>query len=75
MQHKMLGDKLLLTRIDGEVLAVRDRCLHRGVPFSRKPECYKKGTITCWYHGFTYDLRSGKLCDIITNPQSNMNGT
>ncbi len=74
VQHRMLGDKLLLTRIDGEVLAVRDRCLHRGVPFSRKPECYKKGTITCWYHGFTYDLRSGKLCDIITNPQSNMIG-
>ena len=46
--HEILGDRLLLTRVDGEVFAVRDRCLHRGVPFSRKPECYKKGTITCW---------------------------
>ena len=72
--HRMLGDRLLLARVDGRVYAVRDRCLHRGVPFSRKIECYKKGTVTCWYHGFTYLLESGELCDIITSPKSNMIG-
>lgn len=70
----ILGDRLLFTRVDGRVYAVRDRCLHRGVPFSRKPECYRKGTITCWYHGFTFKMASGELCDIITNPRSNLIG-
>ncbi len=72
--HEILGDRLLLTRVDGEVFAVRDRCLHRGVPFSRKPECYKKGTITCWYHAFTFEMATGKLVDIMTNPRSNLIG-
>ena len=72
--HHLLGDRLLLARVDGKVHAVRDRCLHRGVPFSRKIECYKKGTVTCWYHGFTYRLETGELCDIIANPKSNMIG-
>ena len=70
----ILGDRLLLTRVDGKVYAVRDRCLHRGVPFSRKPECHKKGTITCWYHAFTFKMDTGELCDIITNPRSNLIG-
>jgi carbazole 1,9a-dioxygenase terminal dioxygenase component len=73
-QHKILGDQLLLTRVDGEVFAVRDRCPHRGVPFSRKPECYKKGTVTCWYHAFTFKMATGELVDIITNPRSNLIG-
>jgi carbazole 1,9a-dioxygenase terminal dioxygenase component len=74
MAHRLLSDRILLARVDGRVYAVRDRCLHRGVPFSRKIECYKKGTVTCWYHGFTYLLESGELCDIITSPRSNMIG-
>ncbi len=28
--HPLLGDRLLLSRVDGKVLAVRDRCLHHG---------------------------------------------
>lgn len=72
--HPILGDRLLLTRVDGKVYAVRDRCPHRGVPFSCKPESFKKGTITCWYHAFTFKLATGELCDIITNPRSNLIG-
>ncbi len=70
----ILGDRLLLARVDGRVHAVRDRCLHHGVAFSRKIECYKKGTVSCWYHGFTFNLQTGVLCDIIANPRSNMIG-
>jgi carbazole 1,9a-dioxygenase len=66
----LLGENILLNRIDGRVYAVRDRCLHRGVPFSRKPECYTKGTITCWYHGFTYRFSDGLLCDIAATESS-----
>jgi carbazole 1,9a-dioxygenase terminal dioxygenase component len=70
----ILGDRLLLTRLEGRVHALRDRCAHRGVAFSRKPECYAQGTITCWYHGFTYRIATGELCDILTDPGSRQIG-
>ena len=60
----VLGEHILLNRIDGVVHAIKDQCVHRGVPLSRKIECYTKGTITCWYHGFTYRFSDGVLCDI-----------
>ncbi len=65
---KMLGEEILFRRIDGKVHAVQDWCLHRGVAFSKRPECYTKSTITCWYHGFTYDMRSGGLTAVVTDP-------
>lgn len=64
------GENILLRRIDGKVRAIRDRCLHRGVPLSHKVECYTKDTITCWYHGFTYRWDDGALCDILASPDS-----
>ena len=70
----MLGERILFKRIDGKVYAIEDRCLHRGVPLSVRPECYTKNTISCWYHGFTYDLRDGKLVAIITDPESPLIG-
>lgn len=66
----LCGENILLKRIDGKVYALRDRCIHRGVPFSEKLECYSKGTITCWYHGFTYKWETGELCDILASPDS-----
>lgn len=67
---KLCGDSLLLNRIDGRVHCIRDRCIHRGVKFSVKPECHTKETITCWYHGFTYRFDTGKLCGVIAAPGS-----
>ena len=71
---KLCGEKLLLNRIDGKVFCVRDRCLHRGVNFSARPECYAKGTLTCWYHGWTYKWDTGDLVGILTNPESSQIG-
>jgi carbazole 1,9a-dioxygenase terminal dioxygenase component len=71
----LAGEPLLLNRIDGKVYVMKDQCLHRGVPLSRKVECYTKDTITCWYHGWTYRWDDGKLCDIVTDPGSRMIGT
>jgi len=34
--RKLLGENILLKRIDGKVHAIRDRCLHRGVKLSEK---------------------------------------
>jgi len=64
----LLGERILFRRIDGNVYGVQDWCLHRGVAFSLKPECYTKETVTCWYHGFTYDMRDGVLNAVITDP-------
>lgn len=71
---ELLGEKILLKRIDGQVRGIRDRCLHRGVALSRKVECYSKNTVTCWYHGFTYRFDDGVLCDIVGAPQSTVIG-
>jgi carbazole 1,9a-dioxygenase terminal dioxygenase component len=68
--YKLLGEKLLLKRIDGKVYAMKDRCLHRGVNFSARLECFRKDTITCWYHGWTYSWQTGDLVGILTNPMS-----
>jgi carbazole 1,9a-dioxygenase len=71
---RLLGENVLLRRVGDRIAAVQDRCLHRGVRFSRKPECYTADTITCWYHGFTYNLLDGRLVDILTEPGSKMIG-
>ncbi len=70
VEAKVCGEEILLKRINGEVRAIRDRCLHRGVKFSKKIECYTQETITCWYHGFTYQWDDGRLCDILASPES-----
>ena len=66
----LLGEPILLTRVDGEVRGIQDRCAHRGVRFSAQPLCFKAGTVSCWYHGWTYDVTDGRLCDIMTSPDS-----
>lgn len=71
---QLMGERLLLKRIDGQVYAMRDRCLHRGVPLSRKPDCYTKDTITCWYHGYTYRFQTGELVNILAVPDSRLCG-
>ena len=70
----MLGERIIFRRLDGKVYAMQDWCLHRGVPFSARPECYTKERLTCWYHGFTYNLLDGRLVDILTEPGSKMIG-
>lgn len=66
---EILGERILFKRIDGKVHAIEDRCAHRGVPLSVRPECFSKNTISCWYHGFTYDVRTGALVAVITDPE------
>jgi carbazole 1,9a-dioxygenase len=73
--QEILGERILFKRIDGKIYAIEDRCAHRGVQLSRRPECHSKNTISCWYHGFTYDLRNGRLVAIVTDPESPLIGT
>ena len=71
---QVLAEKILIKRSGEKLFAVRDRCLHRGVPLSVKPECVHEGSVTCWYHGWTYDLATGNLVTIVSNPDSSQIG-
>jgi nitrite reductase/ring-hydroxylating ferredoxin subunit len=65
------GERIVLVRddTDGSVKALHDRCPHRGVPLSLGRRQFP-GTISCPYHGWTYDLADGKLCAVITDGPS-----
>ncbi len=73
---KLLGESLVLRRVDGKVYALEDRCAHRRVPLSHRYqkgvdaeiECHTKDTVTCWYHGFTYSFLDGRLVQNLTWP-------
>lgn len=71
---QLLGERILLARAEGRIYAVADQCVHKGARFSGRPDCHKPGTVTCFYHGFTYDLASGKLVDILTSPEEPLIG-
>ncbi|MEX2375203.1 MAG: Rieske 2Fe-2S domain-containing protein [Dehalococcoidia bacterium] len=60
------GERIVLQRDGGHVYALNDRCPHRGVPLSLGTQEFP-GTITCPYHGWTYDLSDGRLCAAITD--------
>src|SRR4051794_13346377 len=68
------GHEIVLRRAQGKVYALRDRCAHRGVRISLRPTCLTDDTITCWYHGFTYDLTDGKLRTIVASPDDPLIG-
>lgn len=56
--------RLLLTRIDGKVHAIENRCPHLGLSMARGKV---DGTvITCPWHGSTFDLCTGENRDWIT---------
>ncbi|WP_114951578.1 Rieske 2Fe-2S domain-containing protein [Sphingosinicella terrae] len=75
LARKIMGEGILLRRINGKVHAIRDRCIHRGVKLSDKVECHNAETITCWYHGFTFRWEDGLVTAIVGAPESSAVGT
>lgn len=72
---QICGIPIVLRRVDGKVYALKDQCLHRGVRLSAKPTCFTKDSISCWYHGFTFNLADGELSTIVANPDDPLVGT
>jgi len=72
---KLCGEKIMLQRdADGKPRALKDRCPHRGVRLSQGKQWWP-GTVSCPYHGWTFDLVSGDLKAAITDgPDSRMCG-
>ena len=48
----LLGEQLVLVRLQGEVCAFPDRCAHRGTALSLG--CVEGNYLRCPYHGWTY---------------------
>lgn len=66
----LLAERIMVIRDRGRVYALKDRCPHRGVPLSFGNQQFP-GTISCVYHGWTFDLETGDLRAAITDgPQS-----
>jgi phenylpropionate dioxygenase-like ring-hydroxylating dioxygenase large terminal subunit len=63
---KLLGRNVVFFRENGKVHAMHDRCQHRGVPLSLGSQQFP-GTLSCPYHGWTYDLETGVLRAVITD--------
>jgi len=60
------GEKITLIRDAGKAYALHNRCPHRGVPLSEGDQQFP-GTVSCPYHGWTFDLPTGKLAAVITD--------
>lgn len=72
LARTVLGERIAVFRDAGKLYALPDRCPHRGVPLSTGT-CEFPGTITCIYHGWTYELATGRLVAALTDgPDSPM---
>ena len=58
------GVRLLLTRVDGEVRAIENKCPHLGLSMARGK--VDGAVIQCPWHGSTFDVCTGKNLDWIT---------
>lgn len=62
----LIGERIVVLRDQGQVYALAERCPHRGVPLSYGSRQFP-GTLSCVYHGWTFDVRTGDLVAAITD--------
>ena len=68
MPLKLLGEPLIFLRRLGKVYAIQDECPHRGARMALgKYEFPGSNTITCRFHGFTYDVTNGACVAALTD--------
>ncbi|MFM7218904.1 MAG: Rieske 2Fe-2S domain-containing protein [Nodosilinea sp.] len=65
LQVHLLGEAVVLWRIDDEIIACQDRCPHRGVSLGMG-EIDSKGEIVCPYHAMAFN-REGRCTRIPAN--------
>jgi nitrite reductase/ring-hydroxylating ferredoxin subunit len=54
---KVENQKVMLTRVDGKVYALENKCPHLGMPLAKSKVCDK--AVTCRWHGAKFDLTTG----------------
>jgi phenylpropionate dioxygenase-like ring-hydroxylating dioxygenase large terminal subunit len=66
VQGEIMGERLVVCRLDGKVTVLRDLCRHRGASLALG---YIDGDcIRCSYHGWSYDS-TGRVQDIPARPE------
>lgn len=74
ISETVAGKRILFVFDRGRYYAVHDRCPHRLVPLSEGRIVFP-GHVTCEYHGWTFDLKTGRLAAALTDgPQSPVTG-
>jgi len=65
---KLLGEPIVLLRRNGKAYAIQDECPHRGARMALgKYEFPGSDTISCRFHGFTYDVTNGRCVAALTD--------
>ncbi len=54
------GHDVALMNLDGEFYALDDQCAHNGGPLSQGRFDSEKGRVSCPWHAWTWDVRTGK---------------
>ncbi len=74
VQVKMLDEEVCFFRgAQGQAVAIRDICPHRGARPS-EGTCHWKGTVTCPYHGWTFDEHGKNVAVLSEGPDSKICG-
>jgi phenylpropionate dioxygenase-like ring-hydroxylating dioxygenase large terminal subunit len=74
-KRRLLGEDIAFWRDGGKAYALADRCPHRGASLSQGHVRFPgKGTITCPYHGWTFDGKGELRACIQEGPDSPMIG-
>lgn len=63
---RIVGIDILLVSDQGKFYAVENRCPHRDIPLTGALREFP-GHLTCVYHGWTFDLESGRLVAALTD--------
>jgi phenylpropionate dioxygenase-like ring-hydroxylating dioxygenase large terminal subunit len=73
---RLLGEDIVVFRDGGSVYALADRCPHRGAKLSvGKCQFPGSGTISCAYHGWTFDGAGACVAAVMEGPESKVPGT
>jgi phenylpropionate dioxygenase-like ring-hydroxylating dioxygenase large terminal subunit len=73
LRRRLLGEDIVLWRDGGKVHALADRCPHRGASLSQGHVRFPgSGTISCPYHGWTFDGTGQLRACIQEGPLSSM---
>jgi len=59
------GVSVLLSRVDGQVRAVENKCTHFGMPMTKGT--IKEGIVRCPWHGSEFNICSGKNMDWVND--------
>ena len=67
-----MGEDIVFFRdTEGKTVALRDLCAHRGAKLSLGV-CHFPGTVSCPYHGWTYNSEGRCVAALVEGPQSHI---